>query len=65
LAKQHDGHTNRIGALQAQAQAASACSEDWRELGQARLDYAGSGLLETSRADIELRHARADFARAE
>jgi hypothetical protein len=64
LAKQHDGHTKRIGALQAKAQAASACSEAWRELGQARLDYAGSGLLEASRADVELRHARDDLARA-
>jgi hypothetical protein len=65
LAQQHNAHTKRIGTLQTEARAHPTYSERWSELGQARLDYAFSGLLDASGADAELSNARADVARAE
>ncbi|HEX3865084.1 MAG TPA: hypothetical protein VHY35_25635 [Stellaceae bacterium] len=65
LAQQHNMHTKRLGALQAKANAAPASADDWTRLGQAHLDYAQSGLLETSRANVELNQARAAFEHVE
>jgi hypothetical protein len=65
MAQQHNFHTKRIGTLQAKARAAPDSSIRWSELGQARLDYAGSGLLETDTAESELRQARSHMIRAE
>lgn len=64
LAQQNNAHTKRIGALQAIARAEAGTSSDWSELGQAHFDYAVSGLLETSRAEIEVSHALDYLARA-
>jgi hypothetical protein len=65
MARQHNACTRRIGDAQAMTRAAPEAPEGWRELGQAHLDYARSGLLEASRADTELGHARAHLTRAE
>jgi hypothetical protein len=64
-ARQHNACTRRIGEAQAMARGAADNPGGWRELGQAHLDYARSGLLEASRADTELGHARTHLARAE
>jgi hypothetical protein len=64
MAQQHNAFTKRIGALHASATAAPEQADHWSELGQAHLDYAGSGLLEASRAEAEAGHAAAHFARA-
>ena len=64
LAQQNNAHTKRIGALQAVAKADAGTSSDWSELGQAHFDYAVSGLLEASRAEIEVSHALDYLARA-
>jgi hypothetical protein len=65
MAQQHNAHTKRIGALQAFARATSECSNNWRELGQAYLDYAESGLLEASRAETEASRGRVHLARSQ
>lgn len=62
-AQLHNGHTRRIGALQDAAQAAPT-PETWRALGQARLAYAASGLLEADRAKHEADEGRDCLARA-
>ncbi len=64
LAQQNNAHTKRIGGLQAIARAEAGTSGDWSELGQAHFDYAVSGLLETSRSEIEINHALDYLARA-
>jgi hypothetical protein len=65
MAQQHNSHMRQIGGLRAEAEAAPVSPALWRELGQAHRDYAGSGLLETSRAEAELSQADAHLARAE
>lgn len=64
MAQQHDAFTKRIGVLQAIAREAPETSNHWKELGQAHLDYSESGLLETSRAEAEVRYALAHLSRA-
>jgi polysaccharide biosynthesis protein PelE len=64
MAQLHNGHTRRIGALQDLAQAAST-SAAWRTLGEARLAYAASGLLESDRARDEADEGRTCLARAD
>jgi hypothetical protein len=65
IARQHDVHTRRIGALQTRAAAAPDGSrEGWAELAEARLAYAESGLLDSARADAERASADADLAQA-
>jgi hypothetical protein len=64
MAQQHNAFTKRIGALLSSATAAPERADHWSELGQAHLDYAGSGLLEASRAEAEASHAAAHLARA-
>jgi hypothetical protein len=65
MARQHNACTRRIGEAQEVARAAPDAPGGWRELGRAHLDYAGSGLLEVSRAETEFGYARAHLARAE
>jgi hypothetical protein len=65
MAQQHNACTKRIGDCQAIARATPDSPGGWRALGKAHLDYALSGLLEASRAEAELDHARAHLARAE
>jgi hypothetical protein len=65
MAQQHNACTKRIGDCQAIARAAPDSPDGWRELGQAHLDYAQSGLLEGSRVEAEFGHARTHLARAE
>jgi hypothetical protein len=64
MARQHNACTKRIGDAQAMTRAAPDRPDGWRELGQAHLDYARSGLLEASRADTELGHAQTHLTRA-
>jgi hypothetical protein len=65
MAEQHNACTKRIGDCQTIARAAPDAPDGWRALGKAHLDYATSGLLEGSRAEIELDHARTHLAHAE
>jgi hypothetical protein len=65
MAQQHNIHMREIGGLRAEAEAEPESPTLWRELGQAHRDYAGSGLLEASRAEAELSQADAHLARAE
>jgi hypothetical protein len=64
MAQLHNGHTRRIGALQDAAQAAPTAAA-WRTLGEARLAYAASGLLEVDRANREADEGDACLARAD
>jgi hypothetical protein len=64
MAQLHNGHTRRIGALQEAAQAVSTPAA-WRALGEARLGYATSGLLETDRARREADEGTVCLARAD
>jgi hypothetical protein len=65
MAQQHNAYTKRIGSCQAIASAAPHSASGWSDLGQAHLNYANSGLLEASRAETELSHARTHLARAQ
>ena len=63
-ARQHNVHTSRIGALQEAAADATAEQLDrWRELAEARLAYARSGMLDGARADAETAQAHEDLGR--
>jgi hypothetical protein len=64
MAQQHNAYTKRIGMLHAVAKSAPESSKHWSELGQAHLDYVGSGLLEASQAGTEVGRARAHLTRA-
>jgi hypothetical protein len=64
MAQQNNTYTKRIGALQAIARSESENSAHWCELGQVHFNYALSGLLEASRAGIEVNHALQRLARA-
>jgi hypothetical protein len=63
-AQLHNGHTKHIGALQDAAQTAPKPAA-WRTLGEARLAYAMSGLLEPDRAKREADEAHACLARGD
>jgi len=62
LAQQHNGYTKRIGAIQAMVKETSEHAKHYSELAQAHLEYAQSGLLDTSRANAEMMQARANLA---
>lgn len=64
-ARLHGVYTKRIGAFQTNAEAEPHQPQRWHDLGQARLAYGISGLLEASRANAEVSQAYVDFARAE
>jgi hypothetical protein len=56
--------SRRIGDRQAAAAAMPKSAQSWRNLAEARLAYAASGLLEASLARTELEAALGDLARA-
>lgn len=62
MAQLHNGRIRHIGALQDAAKATPTPTA-WRLLGEARLAYAGSGLLEPDRAKREADEAQACLAR--
>jgi hypothetical protein len=64
MAQLHNSHTRRIGTLQDAAQSGSTPAA-WRALGEARLAYATSGLLESDRARREAKEGRACLERAD
>ena len=64
IARQNNAYTRGIGSLQTMAAATPERADHWRALGQARLDYAVSGLLEVSRVEAERSQARTDLSRA-
>ena len=64
IAKLNNGHTQRIGALQAATAHGADQAAGWRDLGQAHLAYAASGLLDASRAAAEAAQAARRLARA-
>lgn len=64
VAKLNNAHTQRIGALQANAAHGSDQAAGWRDLGRAHLAYAESGLLDASRAAAEAAQAARRLARA-
>ena len=63
LAQLNNDHTRHIGALQNVTQA-TPTHASWRALGEARLAYAASGLLDADRAQREADEGRACLARA-
>ena len=64
LAQQHGIFAKRLGALQAKAKEDPGNPGICRDLGQACLAYAESGLLEAAEARALAREAHANFARA-
>lgn len=64
LAQQHGIFAKRLGALQASAKEDPENPGIWRDLGQACLAYAESGLLEAAETRALAREAHANFARA-
>jgi len=65
MAQRHDSYMRRIGDFRAKAEAAPELPAPWRKLAQACLDYAASGLLDASRAEVESNQASIFLARAE
>jgi len=65
LAQQHNQHTRCIGEYLEQANREPDAPANWRRLGQAQLDYVGSGLLSAERTERELSAARTHLARAD
>jgi hypothetical protein len=63
IAQLHNSHTKRIGTLQ-EAMLSGSAPAAWRALGEARLAYAASGLLEADRARRETDEGQACLERA-
>ena len=63
-AKLHATYSRKIGDCQAAAAAAPELAQNWRNIAEARLAYAESGLLEASRARAEIELAVVDLTRA-
>lgn len=64
IAKLHGTYTRKIGDCQAAAAAQPALAQNWRELAEARIGYAASGLLEAPRARVQVESAVDDLSRA-
>jgi hypothetical protein len=64
IAKLHGTYTRKIGDCQAAAAAQPAVAQNWCELAEARIGYAGSGLLEAPRARVQIESAVGDLSRA-
>lgn len=62
-AKLHAMFTSKIGKLQAAAAATPGLAQPWRNLAEARLAYAESGLLEATRARVQIESAVGDLSR--
>ena len=63
-AKLHATFSGKIGECQAAVDVTPNLAQSWRNLADARLSYAQSGLLEAQRARMEVALATADLARA-
>ena len=63
-AKLHTAYSRKIGDCQTAAAAKPSLAQNWTNLAEARLAYAESGLLETSRACTQIEFAVGDFSRA-
>lgn len=61
LARLHGAYVQKIGVQQEASASDPGCSEHWRKLADARLDYASSGLLENARALVQADTARRDL----
>ena len=64
ISKLHGTFTRKIGDCQAAAAAQPELAQNWRELAEARIGYAGSGLLEAPRARVQVESAVDDLSRA-
>jgi hypothetical protein len=64
ISKLHGTYTRKIGDCQAAAAAQPELAQNWRELAEARIGYAGSGLLEAPRARVQVESAVDDLSRA-
>jgi hypothetical protein len=64
IAKLHGTYTRKIGDCQAAAALQPALAQNWRELAEARIGYAGSGLLDAPRARVQIESAVDDLSRA-
>ena len=64
ISKLHGTYTRKIGDCQAAAAAQPELAQNWRELAEARIGYAGSGLLEAPRARVQIESAIDDLSRA-
>jgi hypothetical protein len=64
ISKLNATFSRRIGDRQTTAAATPDAAQSWRKLGEARLAYAESGLLEASLARAEIEAALRDLARA-
>jgi hypothetical protein len=63
-AKLHATYSRKIGDCQTAAAAKSGLAQNWRNLAEARLAYAESGLLEAARARPHIEFAVGDLSRA-
>jgi hypothetical protein len=64
IAKLHATYSHRIGDCQAAVAANSEIAKNWQSLAEARLVYAESELLESSRARAQIELALGDLSRA-
>jgi hypothetical protein len=63
IAKLHATYSRKIGDCQTAVAATPGFAQNWRNLAEARLAYAESCLLETSRARAQIEHAVNDLSR--
>ena len=63
-AKLHATYSRKVGDCQAASATEPSLAQNWRNLAEARLAYAESGLLETPRARAQIEFAVGDLARA-
>ena len=63
-AKLHATYSRKIGECQTAAAAEPELAQHWRDLAEVRLQYAASGLPETSRARAQIEFAVGDLSRA-
>lgn len=64
MARLHTTYSSRIGDCQSAAAIGPALGANWRNLAEARLAYAESGLLERSRARVQVELAVGDLVQA-
>jgi hypothetical protein len=64
MSKLHAVFVGKVGACQATATAHPLMAQSWRNLAQARLAYAASGLLEGEQARAQIESAVGDLSRA-
>ncbi|MEH2527001.1 MULTISPECIES: hypothetical protein [unclassified Bradyrhizobium] len=64
MARLHAAYSSRIGDCQSAAATGPALGANWRNLAEVRLAYAESGLLESSRARVQVELAVGDLVQA-